>query len=681
MGRIKQIRREDGTLVPFRERKIVESTLMALKAAGQDDVRLAEDLSGAVILFLEKTYAHQPPSIEDVETMLLKVLRETGHPEAALHYESLQRRRRELEAELQVVSSLRAMGEDVHPEEVPTATPWDRERLVSDLESSGRVPAGLAEEVGGAVEALLIRSGLRTVSTRLLAELRDSELRRRQFDPLEPAGERIEVRRAEIEACLERSATASRPVEALVGGRVLEAWALDAVHERTTVTAHERGLVHLHGLEDPFRVERLVLPMSIAVAEGTIAQGAPAEAWLIELGRTLARVRPHVREEIVLPDLVTTIDTHVAASDAPRFARTLLSSLEFTDAFGRAAGPSLRLVLPLGWDASASPARIALIEALVDALAETGGVLGVCVDLVHVPERDPGTNDLVRRALELAGAWAGARLRFPRDGDPEFAPSDVHPHPLAIGVGRMALNLPLALTDTTTGGLTEALQDLEVVAEHARSAFLETYWSLRRTSEAGLQALVMALGGPERVAIPAQGQEVDLEVWGLHHALELLVARGVISSAARPEAAARILGFLDYFLQTDTDGVSFRVRLGGPSDRTVRARFLRALDAWAERNDHPEVRATLEGAARERRHELTLPVVLPLLEGGNDTLLQASFASRVGPGLALPWAVCAHGEGEYLLDQIAAETKLGSLSLEPLSEGDGIFEQQGELFG
>ncbi|NRA96132.1 MAG: hypothetical protein HRU14_07985 [Planctomycetes bacterium] len=251
------------------------------------------------------------------------------------------------------------------------------------------------------------------------------------------------------------------------------------------------------------------------------------------------------------------------------------------------------------------------------------------------------------------------------------------PVPLTISLGRLAINLPHALLDAGGVGLKEVLPDLDAVGKLAREAFHERFWYQRSGSHWGLHGVVVGLGGSGKVQVHAQGQEVDLEVWGLAHALELLVRRGVVHPSRRPEAAARILGYLDYLLGEEVAGVRFRVRLGGVCDREIRRRLLDCLEAAADRYGVMDVRELLRDESLDRS---TLPVAVPLTSDRNRLLLEAPFAERTGPGLALPLAAFGTADPRVLLERLRDETRLGLLTLAPRQSGDDLFEVQEDLF-
>lgn len=673
MARIRQVRRADGSLVPFRERKIADATLIALRATGVDDRKLAEELASVVVLFLEKHHAEEPPSLDDVDDLLLRVLRDTGHAQAAVQYELIRRRRLELEERL-VVHGARRPFEADGAGIAPRVKAWERARLVGDLESSGRVPAGVAEEIAAAVEDRLVRLGVDAVSSRMVAELRDAELETRGFLAAAEAGLAFEVAVDTLEHLVEE-ADESESIDRRLAGPLLAGWSLDRRTEPATARAHLEGRLHLYGLDDPHKIERLTLPT--ALLPRLPEKGEPVLA-LLEARRLLDGLREDVRGEILLPDLVLACAL-TEPKDPEPLVDALFCALDITGPWHGVRGPTLRLALPLGTPRDFSARSKAFVDAVIARLAAGGGRFRL--DLVYEPEFTPLESATLTDLLALAAREPGARLGIRRGGAPSLDPRQAEdPFRLRIGLGRVGINLPLALIEAQDVPLTDALADLELLAGRCREAFRDRYWQQRGAARReGLQATVLRLGGPETVAVPAGGQEVDLEVWGLFHALEVLQRRGVIREAERPEASARILSFLDYHLGEEQEGSGFRVRLGGTLDRGVRRRFLGAFERWTDLLDLGDLKEiSREG---EGRGDAVLPVVLPLLGGPNDALLKASFAERVGPGLALPFAAFQGEAPGALLDRLARETRLGLLTLRPPAAGEQVFELQEELFG
>src|SRR5262245_47377305 len=98
MPPIRQVRDEDGTPVPFRQRQIAGSVPQALLDGGLNDRALADELAGVVTLFLEREYQDPatPPTVGDIQDMIERVLAETGNNRGAKSFRRLRQQREEL---------------------------------------------------------------------------------------------------------------------------------------------------------------------------------------------------------------------------------------------------------------------------------------------------------------------------------------------------------------------------------------------------------------------------------------------------------------------------------------------------------------------------------------------------------------------------------------------------------
>ena len=673
MGRIRQVRRDNGTLEPFRERKVAEAIMQALKAAGTADRPLAEELAGVVVLFLEKYHGLEVPSVADVEEMLCRVLKETGHPQAARRFEELQRERRRLEEEVTVRY---LPGKEAGAAPSPTVEevrPWNRGRLVRSLVRAAELPASLAEEIAAAVEARLISSALRSVTPVLIRELVAYEFVDRGLEAPIADDDVYGVTREALDRLV--SGQENQPLDRMIAGAALRRWALGGIHGDVVATAHAEGSLHVHGLDDPLKVERLVLPASLLIDDIE----ATAGDLLLGVRTTLDGLRDHVRQEILLPDVVGALCRHsLAGSDPSRLCDLLLRALDFRDAYGEVTSPRPHLVVPLGTTEKVGAPFLAALLARLHESPEQGDWLPV--SLAYGREMELPGAEALEKTFVLAAARPGTVLQIVRERDvPLFPAADGSaPVPLTVSLGRLAINLPLALMDARGCGLKEVLSDLDAPCRAAMTAFHERYWHQRGGARQGLHGVVVRLGGPARVQVHAQGQEVDLEVWGLAQALEMLVQREVVHPAQRPQAAARLLGYLDYLISEEQGGVKFRVRLGGVIDRDVRRRLLEALENHVDRYGVVDVQDMLRDESLSDR--ATLPVVLPLPSDRNAALLYAPFAERTGPGLALPLAAFGDDDPASLLRRLDDDTRVGLLTLSPRRPGEDVFEVQEELF-
>ncbi len=85
---IEQVRKRDGTLVPYDRGRILAAIRQALREVGRDDPALAEELSLRVERILEGRFGplFGPPHVEEIQNAIEEVLMTAGLPEAARAY-------------------------------------------------------------------------------------------------------------------------------------------------------------------------------------------------------------------------------------------------------------------------------------------------------------------------------------------------------------------------------------------------------------------------------------------------------------------------------------------------------------------------------------------------------------------------------------------------------------------
>lgn len=671
-----RVREDDGTLVPFRERKVAEGIAAALTAAGEPDRALADELAGVVTLFIDRSFPGVPPSVADVLDLSERVLDETGHAKAARAFRRLRQQREELRRMI-AVRRVKAPAPDAldhAPDgEDPALCAWSRSKLVAALIDEEGVPAPMAQDIASAVERRLVEGGFSVVTTTLIRELAAHEMFQRGLARAENDAA-AEVPWRDVARALYADEEAARAPDAVVASSILARFALKDLHGPAVVRAHRTGRLHLGGLEQPVAVERAEVPMALLVGDG-----APLDArrLLLRVRATLGSLRPHVRDVVRLPDLVGWLAEH-ADADAEALVDDLLLAVVPRDAFGRPVRPIAELVVPLA-GAAASPLGAsgwAFVTALLGRAARQKPDFRVRLAVGPGPVAAADLEIGLAAARGLLEAHPETPFAFVREDDASPRPiTTKYPVPLRLSVGRVALNLPMCFMDVAGKSLAEAVPDLEEGVRRATEALFERLWIQRRGPAFGVHGLVQLFGGPSRVQVTADGQEADIDLWGLPTALGLLVARGLIPEAGRAEAAAKILSIVAFLTGEERDHLRLRPVIGGVRDRAVRRRLLDATTAAASRWGVDDLRKLLAG---EVLPDGTLPVAAPLFADRNRPLLSGAAAERLGPGLALPAASMGGPLDAALVADLYAKTRLRLAVFS--ADTDPAFEIQEELF-
>lgn len=89
--------KRNGQLVPFEADKISRALFAATETIGQPDAFVARELTDAVLHFLASECADTPPSTAQVAELVVKVVRELGHPALAQAFADFARRRQPAE--------------------------------------------------------------------------------------------------------------------------------------------------------------------------------------------------------------------------------------------------------------------------------------------------------------------------------------------------------------------------------------------------------------------------------------------------------------------------------------------------------------------------------------------------------------------------------------------------------
>ncbi|MEM2251475.1 MAG: ATP cone domain-containing protein, partial [Candidatus Hadarchaeales archaeon] len=82
---IEKVRKRDGRLEDFDQKKITVAIHRALVALGKKNGKLSRKISNEVVRILEKKF--EIPSVEDIQNVVVEVLKKEGLEDVAREYE------------------------------------------------------------------------------------------------------------------------------------------------------------------------------------------------------------------------------------------------------------------------------------------------------------------------------------------------------------------------------------------------------------------------------------------------------------------------------------------------------------------------------------------------------------------------------------------------------------------
>ncbi len=86
LRKIEYVKKRDGSVVPFDEKKIEYAVYRAFKEVGRKDVEATREVVERVVEVLEEIYAGETPHVEQIQDVVERVLMELGHSNVAKAY-------------------------------------------------------------------------------------------------------------------------------------------------------------------------------------------------------------------------------------------------------------------------------------------------------------------------------------------------------------------------------------------------------------------------------------------------------------------------------------------------------------------------------------------------------------------------------------------------------------------
>ncbi len=257
--------KRDGRVVTFNKKKISDAIFKAAQVVGGEDKLMAEELANAVMLFLQKQFPDQTPTIEQIQDVVEKVLMETGHAKTAKAYILYRDKRRKIRENLKVRKRVKSRSNSTDLSLLVSALAkdeilsWDKGRIALALQKEAGIDEDVALEVASSVEKKIFNSGISRISTALIRELVDNELFERGLDASLSRQSIIGMPTFDLDQLLfskscENSNIASNNPEAVnlsIAETILKQYILQKVFSEDVGNAHLTGMVHIHDLGYP----------------------------------------------------------------------------------------------------------------------------------------------------------------------------------------------------------------------------------------------------------------------------------------------------------------------------------------------------------------------------------------------------------------------------------------------
>jgi len=170
-----EVTKADGTVEEYSHTKVIGTISNALVAAGQPDIRIAEELAEVVTYYSYRKQNPHSVASGEIFSIIKAVLSATGYEEAAValtehHFErKLRRSRIEVVAvDMQELADAKLLCE---PEQNCDRSRWDKGRIVEDLICRHGVSRQTARTVASMVEEKILNMGLTVVPASLIKQL------------------------------------------------------------------------------------------------------------------------------------------------------------------------------------------------------------------------------------------------------------------------------------------------------------------------------------------------------------------------------------------------------------------------------------------------------------------------------------------------------------------------------
>ena len=287
---LRRVRKRSGVEVPFDKAKIASAVRAAQVAVGEEDPAFATEVADLVELALRRRYAwrgtpegaelypegpdadapaaESVPDIEEIQDLVEVGLIELGRAAVAKAYILYRDRRGRARSTLERETEAAGGTVGLRVREAHRTSGWSKSRIVAALVREADLSRAQAEEVATRVEARVVSSGLRRLSTGLIREMVDNELVALGLAGALARQAPVSVPRHDLRELLASGPAgpqAPASVREALGGELLQRYALDDVLGEAAVERHLAGELHVEDLRAPHLY---------------LTQGVPAELLL-----------------------------------------------------------------------------------------------------------------------------------------------------------------------------------------------------------------------------------------------------------------------------------------------------------------------------------------------------------------------------------------------------------------
>ncbi len=266
---VKFIKKRDGKIDRFDNDRIEKAISKAASSVGYSEEK-TKKIIDLVTDKVNKKYVKDIPSIEDIESIILRTLEEKGYNTILKSYKDYRDKRREARRVLAIATKDKQKNTTdkallIESDSKEIIGGWDRKRVENNLVEEADLTRDLARDIAKLVENIVIDMylrGVRRISTTDIRAIVDLVLRQEGLESQRRKQALLGFPSSDfdnilISRSLENSNVSSNNPEAVnleTAERIQKQYSLERVFSSEVSEAHLKGDIHIHDLGYPARV-------------------------------------------------------------------------------------------------------------------------------------------------------------------------------------------------------------------------------------------------------------------------------------------------------------------------------------------------------------------------------------------------------------------------------------------